>query len=213
MRPMPSAERPTLWCGPPLVLASKSRGRAEILRAAGIPFVPINPNIDERAIETGFSGKPEDLAAKLALAKALDVSITHPNRMVIAADQILACGDDLLHKAVSLEDARAKLWMLRGRPHFLHSAASLTFNGVEQFAHVATAIVHFADFDAPLLDAYLEAMGEKALQTVGAYEIEGFGANLIETIEGDFFTIVGFPLLPFLAHCRATGLIAGRRPA
>lgn len=207
--PASSPVRQKLWRGPQIVLASRSAGRARLLEGAGIPFIVVESNLDERQVEAEFQGAPKELASRLAFEKARLVAGAHRDRLVLAGDQVLSIGDRVLHKPETMEQAVAQLRDLRGCEHNLHSAATLVTNGVASFDHVETAQVRLSDFSDSFLRAYVDVMGERMLRTVGAYEIEGMGANLIEKVQGDFFTIVGFPLLPFLAYCRRVGLIAG----
>lgn len=198
-----------MWAAQPLVLASKSKGRAQILAHAGIPYSVCTANVDERSVEASFAGAPPELARELAIAKALAVSLISPHALVLGGDQVLALDDEILHKAISREDALAKLRRLGGRSHFLHSAIALARDGELVYSTVSTAIVTMAELPDAALTVYGENAGDDMLASVGAYEIEGLGANLIERIEGDLFTVVGLPLLPLLAWCRQAGMIAG----
>ena len=201
--------RPSLWAGEPLILASKSKGRANILEAAGIRFDIDVADVDERAIEQGFKGSPADLAQALALAKACAVADRRPDRLVLGCDQVLALGGEVFHKADSVPAALEQFRRLGGRAHHLHSALALLRGENILFRNVSTVAVHMAPLSEKALDAYAKAVGDRMLGTVGGYEIEGLGATLIERIDGDMFTVVGLPLLPFLAWCRSDGLIAG----
>lgn len=197
-----------MWLGEQIILASKSAGRAALLQAVGIPFLAVDAGIDERSVEDRLSASPQELAQALSIEKARAVSLSHPNRFVLGADQVLAIGADVLHKANSQTEAIAQLRRLRGREHSLHSGVAVVQNGDVSFDHVSTASVTMRDFSNAVLETYVAAMGERLLRTVGCYEIEGTGLALIERIEGDFFTIVGLPLLAILAHFRALGLMA-----
>jgi len=199
----------TLWTAEPLILASKSRGRAQILANAGIPFSVRTSDVDERAIEASFVGPPPELARELAVAKARAVSRGCPQSLVLGGDQVLALDGAILHKAASRDAAIEKLRSLGGRSHFLHSAIAVVRDGATIFSTVATATVTMAALPTSALLAYGDAAGEDMLASVGSYEIEGLGANLIEKIDGDFFTVVGLPLLPLLAWGRQAGMISG----
>lgn len=196
-----------LWRGAPLVLASKSRGRARILRQAGVPFVAADSGLDEREVERAARVGPAILSERLALEKALRASASHPDRLVIGADQVLAFDGGALHKAASPGEAVAQLKMLRGREHRLHSAVAGVMNGERLFSFFETATIRMRAFGDRTLQAYAAAMGARLLTTVGAYEIEGLGANLIESVDGDMFTVVGLPLFPLLAKLRDHGFI------
>lgn len=203
-----------LWPGPPLLLASRSRGRADVLSRAGIPFDVVDPAVDERAIERAERLEPETLAQRLATAKAASVSVSYPNRIVVGADQILALDGQILHKAADIQSAVLHLKKLRGRVHRLHSAIACARDGATLFAFVETASIEMRAFSDATLEAYARAMGDKLMQTVGGYEIEGWGAHLIERMQGDIFTIIGMPLLALLQRLRAMRLIVDpERPA
>jgi septum formation protein len=195
-----------------IVLASGSRARREMLAAAGVPFTVQASDVDEPAIrarmyEIDPNVDPKKVAAVLAAAKAEDVGGKQPGALVIGADQVLALGDELLSKAASIDAARAALRKLRGKTHELHSAVAFTEKGKVTWAHVATARLTMRDFSDAFLDDYLNRAGDRVSQTVGAYELEGLGVQLFERIEGDYFTILGMPLLPVLGELRARRMI------
>jgi septum formation protein len=195
-----------------IILASTSRARREMLAAAGVPFTVEAAEVDEPAIRAKLLGekvqpKPPQIAEALARAKAEDVSGRHKGALVIGGDQVLALGSELLTKAKNTAAARATLERLRGRVHELHSAVALAANGKVLWAHTGTARLKMRDFSDAFLDDYITRAGERIQQSVGAYELEGLGVQLFETIEGDYFTILGLPLLPLLAELRAHGMI------
>jgi septum formation protein len=195
-----------------IILASTSRARREMLAAAGVPFTVEAAEVDEPAIRAKLLGekvqpKPPQIAEALARAKAEDVSGRHKGALVIGGDQVLALGSELLTKAKSTAAARATLERLRGRVHELHSAVALAANGKVLWSHTGTARLKMRDFSDAFLDDYITRAGERIQQSVGAYELEGLGVQLFETIEGDYFTILGLPLLPLLAELRAHGMI------
>jgi septum formation protein len=150
---------------------------------------------------------PRYIAVVLAQAKAKNVSARHPEALVIGADQILSFGPGLLTKAKNEADARATLSNLRGQEHELHSAVAIAQGGEVNWTHVDTAYLTMRDFSDAFLDEYLRRAGERVLQSVGAYEFEGLGVQLFDRIEGDYFTILGMPLLPLLGELRARGCI------
>lgn len=199
----------SLWIGEPIILASKSLGRARILEGAGIPFKAIAADFDERALEANFSGSPEHLAQTLADEKARVVSEAHPDRFVLGGDQVLAIDDEVLHKAPTEAAAIEQLMRLSGCAHRLHSAISIARNGKTHFANVSSVTVKMLPYTRDAIVAYVRAAGRRVLDTVGGYEIEGLGVNLIESIDGDFFTVVGLPILPVLGFFRREGFIAG----
>lgn len=195
-----------------IVLASTSRARRELLAAAGVAFTVQAADVDEPAVRaklgSGRRVEPRHVAEVLAAAKAEDVGGKRPGSLVIGADQVLALGDELLSKAPTLEAARTTLRKLRGRTHELHSAVAFAQKGKVAWAHVATARLTMRDFSDAFLDDYLKRASDSVGQSVGAYELEGLGVQLFERIEGDYFTILGLPLLPVLAELRARGILA-----
>lgn len=197
---------------PTLILASASPFRANMLADAGLVFEAESPGIDERAVEEAVAGSgvsPEDLALILAEAKALDVGERHPAALVIGCDQTLSLGDTVLHKPENMEEARRRLLALSGKTHQLNSAVVLTQGANVLWRHVETARLTMRDLDPRFIGRHLSRVGEKALRSVGAYQIEGEGIQLFEAIEGDHFTIVGLPLLPLLARLRELGAMDG----
>lgn len=195
-----------------IILASGSAGRQAILRNAGIPFEAVPADIDERAVEAPLRGaglSPEDNALVLAEAKALDVSSRYAGRLVLGCDQVLSFGDEVLHKPVDMETARRQLLKLSDTTHHLNSALTLVRDGEAIWRHVSTAAMTIRPLSPKFIGAYLADIGGAALKSVGAYQIEGPGIQLFEKIKGDFFTIVGLPLLPLLKELRSLGIIDG----
>lgn len=193
-----------------LILASGSPTRASMLTSAGLIFERRTPDVDERAVEESMAGtgvSAEDVASVLAEVKATEVSLRYPEALVIGADQTLALGDERFHKPADLEAARRQLLRLRGRTHQLHAAVVACQAGEVQFRHVATANLTMRTFTPAFVGRYLAVVGERALSSVGAYQVEGFGIQLFEEIEGDHFTILGLPLLPLLAFLRTRGVL------
>ncbi|MGZ5889567.1 MAG: Maf family nucleotide pyrophosphatase [Hyphomicrobium sp.] len=196
-----------------IILASTSRARREMLAAAGVAFTVEAADVDEPAIrKTLLAAKsaatPPQIADALARAKAEDVSQRHKGSLVIGGDQVLALGTELLTKAKDEAAARATLMKLRGMTHELHSAVALAVDGRVLWTHTGTARLKMRDFSDAFLEEYLTRAGDRVGQSVGAYELEGLGVQLFDKIEGDYFTILGLPLLPLLAELRAQGMIA-----
>ena len=200
-----------LWLNPqPLVLASGSEVRGKILAAAGLR-VEIRPSqIDERAEETR-SGLTDAaaVARHLARAKASAIGASLPGRLVLGADQTLARGSTRFTKPASRAGAAEQLRALRGRTHELHSALALVRDGVELFACVDTARLTMRDFSERFLEEYLDMAGPAAMTSVGGYQLEGIGIHLFERIEGDYFTILGLPIVPLLGFFRQNKFIDG----
>lgn len=195
-----------------IILASGSPFRKSMLENAGVAFEVDKATIDERAVEAAVEGSgltPEDLASILAEAKALDVSQRRPGALVIGTDQTLSLGDEVLHKPSDMEDARRRLLALSGKTHQLNSAIVLVRDGEVVWRHVAVARLTMRELDPRFVGRHLSRVGDKALSSVGAYQIEGEGIQLFDKVEGDHFTIVGMPLLPLLAKLREIGAIDG----
>jgi septum formation protein len=195
----------------PIVLASRSAARMALLAAAGVPFTALPSSVDERAVEMPLivgGATPAEIAAALADAKAVDVGARRPDALVVGADQTLDLDGDRWTKPASLDDAREQLARLSGRTHRLHSAVAVARHGKIAWAHGESATLTMRRLTAAAIDAYLAERGDTALTSVGAYQIEGPGIRLFEAIEGDYFTILGLPLLPLLAYLRSEGAIS-----
>lgn len=195
-----------------LILASGSPFRKKLLEHAGIEVEAIPADLDERALEAPLAdsgASPEDVALVLAEAKATAVSEEHPGRLVLGCDQTLSLGDEVFHKPADMEAARRHLLKLSGRTHHLNSAVVLVRNGEALWRHVGIASLTMRKLDPGFIGRHLAHVGDKALSSVGAYQIEGEGIQLFEKVEGDYFTIVGLPLLPLLEELRKLGAIDG----
>lgn len=190
-----------------LILASRSAARRAMLTNAGVPFVTQVADVDEDALKTP-GVDPAELAVELARAKALAVSRHDADAWVLGADQTLSFDGGLISKAASLADARTRLAAMRGRAHQLHSAAALARNGQIVWSGVDTVEMRMRAFSDAFLDAYLAAEGQALLACVGSYRVEGLGAQLFETVQGDYFTVLGLPLWPVLSELRRVGVIA-----
>jgi septum formation protein len=200
----------TLWRGPnPMILASQSRARKMLLANAGIEFEALPADIDERQIQDKSKLlAPGAIAGLLAREKALWVSRRKPGHHVIGADQTLTLGDRLFNKPADRAQALAQLKALVGRAHELHSAVAVARDGKILFVHVAVARLTMRRMSEAEVAVYLDAAGEAATQSVGAYQLEGVGVHLFERLEGDHFTILGLPLLPLLDFLRSQRLLA-----
>jgi septum formation protein len=193
-----------------LILASASPYRSAMLRNAGIAIKTIPARIDERAVEETLEGAdlgPDDVALVLSQAKADEVSNRSPGAVVIGSDQTLSLQGEILHKPRSKDEAIDRLLRLSGRTHQLNSGVCLVLDGEVLWSHVEIAHITFRRLDAAFIGRYLAQAGDKALTSVGGYQVEGEGAQLIERIDGDFFSVIGLPLLPLLAQLRERGFI------
>ncbi len=194
------------------ILASASPFRKALLANAGIDVEAVPAQVDERALEAPLKDSgtsPEDVALILAEAKALDVSERRPGALVLGCDQTLSLGDEIFHKPADMEGARRHLLALSGRTHQLNSAVVLARDGQVLWRHVGVASLTMRKLDPAFIGRHLARVGDKALQSVGAYQIEGEGIQLFDRIEGDHFTIVGLPLLALLAELRKLGALDG----
>jgi septum formation protein len=193
-----------------LVLASASPTRALLLRRAGIPFVQDPASIDEGAAKAELqrSGRNAlEAALELARRKAVVVAQRHPQQLVLGADQLLECEGRWFDKPANRRQAREQLLELSGRRHRLATAAVLLRGKVVCWSLVEAPELVLRSLSSELIDAYLDAAGETALNSVGSYQIEGLGVQLIERIDGDLFAILGLPMLPLLAALRIEGAL------
>ncbi len=193
----------------PVVLASASTARAALLAEAGLDLRADPAGIDEHALKSMLRAEGAEAgqtALALAEAKALRVAARREHRLVIGADQMLVLGRRWFDKPGSLAEAREHLLALRGRRHELVTAVCVARDGTVLWRHLERPSLVMRDFSDAFLDAYLATVGDDALTTVGAYRLEGLGVQLMARIEGDYFSILGLPLLPlldFLRGCEA----------
>ena len=195
-----------------LILASKSPFRAMLMKNAGMEFSSQAAQVDERALEAPLQDSgvtPEDVALILAEAKALDVSSSNKDALVIGSDQTLSLGDKVFHKPANMADARRHLLALSGQTHQLNSAVVLAINNTTVWRHVSVARLTMRKLTPAFIGRHLAKTGDVILSSVGAYQYEREGVHLFDQIDGDYFTIVGLPLIPLLAELRARGAIDG----
>lgn len=197
---------------PHLILASGSRTRQHMLQAAGVAHTVCPADLDERAIEEAMfqdeaPGDMADLADVLARAKAEAVSAQNSDSLVIGSDQVLALGAENFHKPTSIEEARRTLLKLRGKTHQLHTGVALAQNGEVVWSYCETAHVTMRDYSEKSLAMYLVKAGDIVLESVGAYQIEGLGLQLMDKIDGSHFTVLGMPLLPLIKELRNRGVV------
>lgn len=202
--------RSALDTGLPVILASASRSRAAVLTNAGVRIEQEPADIDEDAVKESMrraGHSVADVAHCLAEQKALHISARHPGRLVIGADQMLQCGGVWFDKPVDRDHARAHLQALRGRMHELFAAVCVVRDGECLWRHLESARMTMRPFSDAFLDAYVDAVGDDVCRSVGAYQLEGLGAQLFTRIEGDFFTILGLPLLAVLEFLSNHGVV------
>ena len=197
--------------GPAVVLASGSKTRAAMMEQAGVRVTLAPAAVDEEEIKLAAraQGIPVDeVAEALAELKAQRVTRKHPGALVIGADQMLECDGQWFDKPTGRDAAREQLKALRGKTHRLVSCAVVLRDGERLWHQVDRARLTMRPFSDAFLESYLNAAGDNVLHSVGAYQLEGLGAQLFHRVDGDFFTILGLPLLPLLGFLRVHGVIA-----
>lgn len=195
----------------PLILASASVTRKKILINAGVKVEVVPAAVDEEAVKESLlaeAAPPRDIADSLADAKARSVSFMHPDCLVLGADQILVQGGKLFSKATNREGAVATLRALSGKSHQLISAAVFYSEGQPVWRGVTSATMSVRDLSDGFINQYLEALGDDAFWSVGCYQLEGIGAQLFHKIDGDYYTVLGLPLLAVLDFLRRQGMVA-----
>jgi len=196
----------------PLILASGSDIRATLLRNAGIEFEVVVPRVDEDTIKQSLiaeNASPRDIADALAEMKALRVASKHPDAIVIGCDQVLAHGRQMLSKPKTPADAIAQLKSLRGQTHQLLSAAVIYADDKPQWRHVGLTRLFMRDVSDAYLAAYVDRNWDSIRHAVGAYKLEEEGARLFSRVEGDYFNVLGIPLLELLSYLTLRGTIDG----
>jgi septum formation protein len=187
-----------------LILASGSAIRREIMTGAGLKFEVIVKPVDEAAIKSAMladAARPRDIADALAEAKALRVS-RQESGLVIGADQIMVMDGELYDKPTSIEAARERLLLMRGKRHELIGSVVVASGGAPVWRYVSETKLWMREFSEEFLDDYLVREGELLTKSVGAYRFEGLGSQLFSKVEGDFFSILGLSLLPLLQYLR-----------
>ena len=195
---------------PPVVLASASAIRAQLLAAAGVPCAQRPATVDELGLKESLQAEGAsagDAAIALAELKAQQIARDLPDAIVLGADQILTCGDRWLDKPQDRAQARAQLGALAEARHELATAVVGFRGGVRVWHHLALPRLWLRPCSPGFLDAYVDAVGDAALTSVGAYQIEGLGAQLLARIEGDHFAVLGLPVLEVLEFLRQQGVL------
>lgn len=188
-----------------LILASSSPARRQVLAQAGLTFDTHVPGVDEDEAKASLRSNGAtggDTAAALAELKAVRISTNHPDALVIGADQLLVCGTLWFAKPETEEKARAQLIALRGKTHELFTSVCVARGGTRLWHHTENARLTMRNFSDEFLDDYMKAVGESVLKSVGAYQIEGWGIQLFARVTGDYFGIMGLPILPLLDFLR-----------
>lgn len=196
----------------PVVLASASQVRATLLRAAGIAIEVVPSGIDEASVLAAIKAEqgempPADVAAMLAETKAAAVAARRRDALVVGADQTLELDGRLFVKAASIDEARRNLLTLRGKTHALHSSVVMVAEGTTVWRHSETSWLTMRDFTPQFLGRYLAAVGDSVLESVGCYHLEHAGIQLFEQVDGDWFAILGLPMIPLLDELRRRGIL------
>ena len=194
-----------------LILASSSAARQSLLERARVPFQAVDSRVSEAPIKAACQVKkltPMETAMVLARTKAFSVAKDRPNDLVLGADQILTCGETWLDKPVGEDGLRAHLRQLEGRTHDLINATVIVQGKTVVWQHQDSITMVMRQLSDVFIDAYIEEAGETAYQSVGGYQLEGMGAQLLDRADGDFFSILGLPLLPLLAFLRCREVVA-----
>jgi septum formation protein len=194
----------------PLILASKSASRRQMLEKAGVPFTAETSHVDEDKIKNEFRAahkSVEETALALAIAKAEKVAGSHKSDLVLGADQMLECESRWFDKANSIAEAKEQLAFLSGKTHRLVTAAVLLQGGGQKWTHVIEARLRMRSLSPEFIADYCARLGPELLGSVGCYALEGQGSQLFEAVDGDFFGILGLPLLPLLQALRAEGIL------
>ncbi|WP_181409902.1 Maf family nucleotide pyrophosphatase [Martelella alba] len=197
---------------PALILASTSPSRRKLLKNAGLSFSSIRPHVDERAVEAPYrllGARPEFLAGLLAREKALDVSRRVRDAVVIGGDQVMAFQGKPYSKPESRTQAAEHLRLLSGKSHFLYSALAIARDGEILFETMEPATIRLRNLQENEIEAYLAGLSDEVLFSSGLYQLEGTGVRLFDRVEGDYFTILGLPMLPLLAGLRQLDCIDG----
>ena len=191
-----------------IILASSSSARARMLAAAGVAFDAIPPKVDEDAVKSSLIAEgapPDEIAATLAQVKSVKVSAAHPGSLVIGGDQVLEFKGSLFDKPKDMAEAREHLMALSAGCHQLISAVVISENGQPVFRAVKSVTLHMRPLSEEFLDAYLDQAGQSITGCVGGYQLEGLGAQLFYRIDGDYFVVLGLPLLDTLGYLRERG--------
>ena len=193
-----------------VILASGSKARQKLLHKAGVSFRTEVSHLDETSLKISLlseGASPTQAAETLGELKARKVSLQNPEALVIGSDQILSINDIWFDKPVDRDHARAHLKALSGKSHFLHTSVTVVRAGQSLWHHNETCEMTMRELSEPFIEAYLDEGGETLLSSVGAYQLEGRGAQLFSKVQGDFFTILGLPLLPLLDFLRNHGVL------
>lgn len=193
-----------------IILASGSKTRAKLLQDAGVQIETIAPNIDEDSVKKAMLAEkalPDQIAGTLAEMKASKISNKNPNRLVLGSDQILVCEGKLFDKPKDIDDARDQLKILRGKSHQLITLVVAFEQTREVWRNMSRSNLVMRDFSDIFLDSYIDQQGQGLTDTAGAYKLETSGSQLFTRVDGDYFSILGLPLLEVLGFLRTRGIV------
>ena len=183
------------------ILASNSASRKKLLKNACLNFFTKSPLCDEDYIKDQLLKKninKKKLPKLLAEAKALSVSKKNTKHLVVGSDTIILFNNKIINKAKTTREAKKKLQKLSGKKHQIISSASVCLNNKQIWSHQQTSTIHMNTLNQKQIDTYLKKTGKNILSSVGCYQVERLGPQIIKSIKGDFFNVLGFPLFPFL---------------
>jgi septum formation protein len=195
-----------------IILASGSEIRATLLRNAGVAVEVLVPRLDEDTIRAAMlaeGASPRDLADALAENKARKIGLKHPDALVIGCDQILDFGGNCLSKPADQQDARAQLRAMSGQRHSLLSAVVIWHEGASVWRHIGQARLQMREISEPYIDDYVERNWDSIRHAVGCYKLEEEGVRLFSRIDGDYFTVLGLPLVDLLGYLTVRGVLPG----
>ena len=185
-----------------IILASSSRSRRKILSDAGVKYKSMKPLVDEESLKNGFKGSTKKLALMLAERKALSVSKKHKESIVIGADQVLSFKGKVYNKPKTIKEAEKNFKLFKNKTHYLDSATVIALNNKIIWRNEQSPKMKVRNFSDKFLKNYLKEAGKEVTFSAGGYSIERNGIQLFSKIEGDFFTIVGLPIIPLLEKLR-----------
>lgn len=194
----------------PLVLASASAVRTRLLTAAGVPHIVDPAHVDEASVRDALLAEKAPhsaIAETLAELKAQRISLEREGATVLGADQVLSCENVLFEKPASRDHVREHLTALMGKTHTLHTSACVVRDGTVLWNRSTQAVLHMRTLSDEFIARYVDSVGDVVCQSVGAYQLEGVGVQLFSRIEGDFFDILGLPLLPLLEFLRDNNML------
>lgn len=191
-----------------ITLASTSSTRQALFRQAGLDFISVAPYVDEKAILShNPQWTPQEASRRLAKAKALDVSARQDGTIVVGADQVLACDGQIFAKPLDQDDCLRQLQSLRGKTHYLLSSVVCASDGTAIWTYFQTAAMTMRHVSNQFLDDYIRTVGTRCTSSVGGYQLEDRGVQLFERVDGDYFTILGLPMIPLLNFLRLVKVI------